>query len=62
MCGAHRHAEHQTVSHGNSEGRWMDKELKDKKCVDNEEMEDMGKRKRGKKERNRIKTLLLLRH
>lgn len=40
----------------------MGKKLNDKKCVDNEEMEDMGKRKKGKKERNRIKTLLLLRH
>lgn len=30
--------------------------------MENEAMEDMGKRKREKRERNRIKTLLLLRH
>lgn len=40
----------------------MDKELNKKKCVDNEGMEDMGKGRGKKKERNRIKMLLLLRH
>lgn len=57
MCGAHQHAEHQQFPTEIVRRGWMDK-----KCVDNEEMEKMGKRKKGKKEKNRIKTLLLLRH
>lgn len=62
MCGAHQHAEHQQFPTEIVRRGWMDKKLNDKKCIDNEEMENMGKRKKGKKERNRIKTLLLLRH
>lgn len=61
MCGAHQHAEHQTVSHGNSGVGvgWMDKELNNNKCVDDEGMEDMGNRKRREeRERKRITMLL----